>query len=201
MLLTPTSYFAPLAHWAEAIHLGQWQWEAEENYQKGGFRNRCQIAGPNRVELLSIPLVKGKHQSTPIREVAISYQTDWVRHHRLSIQTAYGRAPFYEFYAEEIFALLEKKPRLLWELNWSLQQQMMAFLQLSFPFTATEQFIPVYEEAVQDLRGRKAKSTFEIQAYPQLFQDRFGFQSEVSILDLLFCQGPAAGAYLRKYKV
>lgn len=201
MLLSSSAYFAPLTYWAEAIRQGSWQWEAQENYQKGGFRNRCHIAGPNRVELLTIPLVKGKHQSTPIQEVAISYQTDWVRHHRLSIQAAYGRAPFFEFYADELFAVLANRPTSLWQLNWSLQQLLIRNLQLDLPFSATEDFQASYATKVLDLRPRKSASTITLRPYPQLFQDRFGFQSDLSVLDLLFCQGPAAGVYLREYEL
>ncbi|MFT6000059.1 MAG: hypothetical protein ACI81P_002519, partial [Neolewinella sp.] len=74
-LLTSTAYFPP-AHWfVTAGQCGAWYTEAHENYQKGGWRNRCQIAGPNGVQLLSIPLEKGKHQKKPIQEVRISHRT------------------------------------------------------------------------------------------------------------------------------
>ncbi|MBK6995246.1 MAG: WbqC family protein [Lewinellaceae bacterium] len=94
MLLLETQYLPSIA-WCSAV----WQeklvaLDAAEHYQKGSLRNRCHIAGPNGPQRLSIPLIKGKHQQTPIRGVRISYEIPWQRQHWRTIKTVYGNAPF-----------------------------------------------------------------------------------------------------------
>ncbi|MEM6395153.1 MAG: WbqC family protein [Bacteroidota bacterium] len=200
MLVTPTAYFAPVSHFALAIQQGCWQWEAHENYQKGGLRNRCHISGPNQVELLSIPLVKGKHQSTPIQEVKISYVTDWVRLHKRSIAAAYGRSPYFDHYSQALFGILEKRPEKLWSLNNELHQEILKVFVISDLFTTTDKYNFRFLETVIDLRKKSKSVPIQLEHYPQVFEDRHGFLSDLSILDLLFCLGPGGGVYLRKYK-
>lgn len=175
-----------------------WQIEAHENFQKGGYRNRCKLATANGDKWLSIPLEKGKHQATPIQEVKISYVTDWSRQHEQTIKSAYGRAPYFEFYADQVFALLHSQPLLLWSLNKSLIELINTFIQLPVTPSDTEDFLPPSKlEGVLDIRNARAKLPLIAPPYPQLFADRYGFQPDLSILDLLFCLGPEAGSYLR----
>lgn len=185
-LLTPTAYFPP-AHWFRAgVSAGSWLIEAHENYQKGGWRNRCRIVGPNGVQTLTVPLVKGKNQRQPIREVRISYDDDWWRIHEQAIRTAYGRAPYFEFYAEEIFAAAQKQPATLWELNRDLLDTVLRLLQNPVSASVTEGF--VFPTTSGYLRpGQLDKSLPE---YPQVFTDRHGFTPGLSVLDGLFCLGP-----------
>lgn len=185
-LLTPTAYLPP-AHWvAAAVSTGAWWIEKHENYQKGGYRNRCRIVGPNGGQTLTVPLVKSKHQRRPVTEVRISYETDWWRVHEQAIRTAYGRAPYFEFYAEALFAAAGKRHQFLWQLNEDLSTTLLGLLQhpVSLSYTAT--FVPPYDQNFRypdDLPPT-------LPAYPQVFTDRHGFTPGLSILDALFCLGP-----------
>ena len=189
-LLTSTAYFPPLAWLRAALYAGSWQVEAHENYQKGGFRNRCRIVGPNGVQILSVPLQKGKHQRQPIREVRISYQDDWWRHHEQAIRSAYGRAPYFEFYADAVFAVARRRPATLWELNQQLLETALGLI--SFPVGPEP--TPAF---VAPQRGgflRPADFPDQLVApYPQVFTDRHGFTPGLSLLDGLFCLGPGVG--------
>jgi hypothetical protein len=185
-LLTSTAYFPP-AHWLVAgIRQGAWVLEGHENYQKGGWRNRCHIVGPNGQQTLSVPLEKGKHQRMPIQQVRISFRDDWARQHEQSIRTAYGRAPYFEYYAEDIFAILRQPPETLWALNQSLILTVTRLLQLPFVPTITNDFIPADDPAF--LRPNTLQETLPL--YPQVFTDRHGFTLGLSVLDALFCLGP-----------
>ncbi len=218
-LLTSTAFFPPISWCIQAVRCGQWRVEAQEHYQKGGFRNRCLIATANGPLYLSIPLEKGKHQSTPVRAVRMSQESNWRSAFQQSIQSAYGRSPFYEFYAPEIFALLasetllfsetllqrEPKPasslpdsQLLWDFNWQILQFLQQALQLPIDLSSTQTYQKESAEGVLDLRDKKATAPPPTLPYPQLFTDRFGFNPNVSILDLLFCMGPEANSYLRR---
>lgn len=188
-LLTSTSYFPP-AHWlGAAAGAGNWLLEANENYQKGGWRNRCRIAGPNGVQSLTVPLEKGKHQRKPIREVRISYRQDWWREHEQTIRTAYGRSPYFEFYAEDLFAVGRTRPETLWQLNQKLLNAILEFVQFPATPTLTEDFIPHSKPGFL-----RTDDLPHLSPYPQVFTDRFGYLPGLSVLDALFCLGPEFGS-------
>lgn len=194
VLLSPTGYFPPVAHWALALRTGTWWWEAHETYQKGGYRNRCRIAGANGPLTLSVPLVQGKHRGQAIREVAIDYRQDWPHQHWQSIQSAYGRAPFFDFYADALMAILDGRPPTLWALNVELFQAIRSALDLPIEWAATAEFDPAPADVI-DIREKTAARRppgFTPRPYPQLFREKHGFLGDLSILDLLFCAGPEA---------
>lgn len=183
---TAIAYFPP-AHWVQAAaSSGRWIIEAEENYQKGGWRNRCYIAGPNGRQRLSIPLEKGKHRQQPIREVTISYRYDWWREHEQALRTAYGRAPFFEHFAPAVFAVAQQRPRTLWELNWQLLETTLSLLQLPIALVAANGFCPPGQPPYQ----WPDSLPDTLAPYEQVFGDRHGFLPGLSILDVLFCAGP-----------
>lgn len=185
-LLTPTAYFPP-AHWLVAGMAQQnWLLEAHENYQKGGWRNRCHLAGPNGVQTLTVPLEKGKHQRMPIQQVRISFRDDWPRQHEQAIRTAYGRSPYFEFYADALFATLQQPPATLWDLNQAMLRTLIRLLQLPLIPGTTADFIPPDQPGF--LRPATLPQT--LPPYPQVFTDRHGFTPGLSVLDALFCLGP-----------
>jgi len=199
-------HYLPSLSWMALLRrVGELQLEQWENYQKGSYRNRCHIAGPNGLQRLSIPLEKGKHQKMPIREVRISYQENWVDQHIHSLQAGYGKAPFYDFYAEGIFRILQKKPVYLFDLNLELLYQLCQYLQWdATKIGFTQNYQLTYLEPVRDLRSRitpnPASSIINGQPsmpYPQVFQEKHGFLPDLSAIDLLFCLGPESSMVLK----
>ncbi len=167
-----------------------WQWEAHENYQKGGWRNRCRIATANGPLLLSVPLQGGKHSQTPVREVTISDTTDWARQHEQAIRSAYGRAPYFEFYADQLFAVTRSSPENLWAYNWRITTTILEMLQLPIDLEHTTEFCGGGAGKVPVATG--------VPPYPQPFSDRHGFIDDLSILDALFCLGPELSTLLHQ---
>ena len=181
-LATSTAFYPPLAWFLAAVRRGRWEWEAHENYQKGGWRNRCLIAGANGALRLTVPLEGGKHQQMPIREVRISYHSDWQRQHAQAIRSAYGRSPYFEYYGEGLLEVAARPATFLWDYNLSLTRKIIELLRL-----------PVALSASDDFRGGDAGAGVGVTGlptYPQLFQDRHGFLDGLSVLDGLFCLGP-----------
>ena len=181
-LTTTTAYFPPAAWFLEARKQGNWTWEAHENYQKGGWRNRCRIAAANGPQLLSIPLAGGKHARQPVREVRISYRTDWQRQHAQTIRSAYGRAPYFEYYGEEVLEALLTPGPLLYDYNLRLSRQLLRLLGWPLPIEGTQEFSGGDAGTTPPARG--------VEPYPQVFIERHGFLDGLSILDALFCLGP-----------
>jgi hypothetical protein len=199
--LLPTAYLPPIAYVGTFFLFGQVFIEQWEHYQKGGMRNRCFIASASGPLRLTIPLLKGKHQQLPVREVRIDYRESWAKNHWQTLRSAYGKAPFYEEYAALLHPVFERRPSFLFDLNQELLHLILGFLkspqlpELNAGYTATP-------AGMLDLRGAfrpdnaagRALPDFHAVPYPQVFEDRNGFLPGLSILDLLFCLGPAARA-------
>lgn len=182
LFTTTTAYFPPLAWFVTALKHEDWTLEAYENYQKGSWRNRCRILTANGPLLLSVPLVGGKHQQMPIREVAIDYTQDWQRQHAQTIRSAYGRAPYFEYYSEALLAAATKRPVTLYEYNALLIQQILNMINVKLALRDTMVF--------QGAAAGAKQVDNAISPYRQVFEDRFGFTEGLSVLDGLFCLGP-----------
>lgn len=177
-----------------------------ENYQKGSYRNRCHLAGANGLQILSVPLEKGKHQKLPIQEVRIAYTQPWHLQHWRSIQSAYANAPFFPYYSEPIQALFEERPEYLFALNQQLFELICGQLGLQVKISYSTEYQEEVEADTVDLRGvitpkdplTARDPAFAAETYPQVFTERHGFLANLSILDLLFCTGPQAVEILRK---
>jgi len=190
-------YFPSVAFFTQLVNKPSIIIEACENYSKGSYRNRCHIAGANGLQRLSVPLKKGKNSQQAIQEVKISYDTNWQHEHWLGIKSAYGKAPFFEFYADGIELFYKKKYETLFELNQTILEHLIQTLGLNIELQLSVEFHKIVDDSVKDLRNTiKPNSTdfpnFELVEYPQAFLEKHGFLSNLSILDLLFCTGPQA---------
>lgn len=178
--------------------------EACEHYQKGSYRNRAYVIGANGVQRLSMPLAKGKNQQMAIQAVALKDTRQWLRQHWQTIRSAYGSAPFFPYYGETLEQIFQEDHQQLWTLNLRLLQTIFRWLQWDKTIELTSKYETAVTGNVFDLRQTITPKTTPVQTsspgdyavYPQLFTERHGFVANLSVLDLLFCQGPAANAYL-----
>lgn len=185
-----TAYFPPTDWFSRLWHQSAIALEACENYQKGSVRNRCHIAAPNGVQLLSVPLVKGKHQRTPIREVRIAYDEPWQRQHWRSIRTAYGNAPFFEHYADGLAPFFERQYTFLFDLNFEVLQ----FLIKKTGWRGEVFFSEKYASTTPE--GLDSGQPTTTPPYPQVFAEKHGFLPRLSMLDLLLCCGKQSSEVL-----
>jgi hypothetical protein len=176
--------------------------EARENYQKGSYRNRMHIIGANGPEMLSIPLRSGKHQQKPIREVEIAYDEPWDVTHWRAIKTAYGSAPYYEHYADQLESLIMSKPGYLFDFNLQVLDWLLSAIGLkSYELTDRFEKVPVDKLDLRNTIRPKSPpddNNFRAVEYFQVFDDRHAFEPNLSILDLLFALGPATKTHLRQ---
>lgn len=193
-----TAYLPPLSYVRWWLSSEQLVLEAHENYQKGGYRNRTLILGANGPLRLTIPLVKGKNQAQPIREVRIDNNKAWQRQHWQSIRSAYGKAPYFEHYAD-LFEPHYRRPfDFLFDFNLALLQTLARVLRSPAPTPSDGYHCPGDQ---LDLRNRLRPNrplpdALAPRPYPQVFGDRFAFVPRLGVLDALFCGAPIEKAPL-----
>lgn len=187
-----TAYFPPIAFFVDFVRHQQVFIEAKENYQKRSWRNRCQISGPNGLILLSVPLIKGKNAQMQITEVEIAFQENWQNNHWHSIQTAYGKTPFFEHYAEEVKSLVCSKESRLFLYNLEI----IRFFHHEFQFNCSLELTSTYSQYRPNESLNHDLNHWP--TYPQPFIYKQSFHPNLSILDLLFCKGPEAVIYIEE---
>lgn len=167
--------------------------EQEENFVKSTFRNRCEIAGANGKQKLSIPILGGRDHHQLYKNVKIDNRVPWQKIHWQSIRSAYGSTPFFEFYAERFQPYYEKEFEFLFEFNHELLKTVLKILKTDKSFELTSVF-EKKPEGTLDLRGKKAVESSK--RYYQPFEERNGFQKNLSVIDVIFNLGPQAKEYL-----
>ena len=201
MLFYPT-YFSPIVHYIALVKADQVIFEVEDNYQKQTYRTRCYIYGANGKQLLNIPVLHN-NKSRKTRDILIDNNVQWQKQHLRSIQAAYRSSPYFEFYEEEFVALFNKAPQFLLDFNFSCQELILDFLPLEITYTKTTQYFNEYSE-IADLRSlatAKSQNKYKLNTYTQVFSDKHGFIENLSILDLLFMEGPNALNYLENQSI
>lgn len=191
--LSPIEYFSRLSE-----HKGKVIIDNAEHFQKQSYRNRASIHSPNgRLDLI-VPLIRGSKSHTKVKDVKISYDFHWQRLHWMSLQTSYRSSAYFEYYEDEIAVFYEKKWDFLFDYNEELMRLMLKFLKLTIKYSYTDDFEKTYPD-LSDYRDSihpKRSSAIKFKPYFQVFEERNGFLPNLSIVDLIFNQGPQSIKYL-----
>ena len=203
MLLLQPSYFAPIIQYVAIVQAEELKFEIEDNFQKQTYRNRCYIYGANGKQLLVAPIVHSKtHARKKTKDVKIENSFLWQKLHFKALQTAYRSSPYFEYYEDEIVTIFNKKHHFLLDLNFETYEIISDCLQLEIPIQKTTEY-QIDTDKVQDFRylsNAKSKKEYSFQKYTQVFDNKHGYISNLSILDLLFNEGTNAMQYLEKHK-
>ena len=188
--------------------------EACENYQKQSYRNRCRFYAADGVQALSFPIVheEGRHKH-PVNQVKVDYSTPWLQQHKRAIVSAYRTSAYFEYYQDELFAILDSMPERLIDLNTALLRFFIEKTGLCVDLRLTNEYssdssVSVADgeeivcedlrEAIHPKRPNAILHDLELEKpYFQVFAQKHGFQSDLSIMDLLFNEGPDSILYLK----
>ncbi len=181
-------YFAAIAGADEVLVF------PEDIYQRQSYLNRTQIRLVNKVQILSVP-VQGRRPKIPMEEILIDYSQKWELIHLRGIQSAYGKAPFFEYFFPYFERALLKRPEKLWDLNFELLTICLKLLQSNVKLVKSKSHIDFTQ--LEDIRAQIVpKMSFSVRNYytPVIYSQLFGldFEPNLSVVDLLFCEGPAA---------
>jgi hypothetical protein len=172
-----------------------------ERYRKMSFENRTIIPTANGLTTLSIPLAGGRETRQIFGEVRIDNTQNWQIRHWRTISSAYRRSPWFEFYEPELFALYQTRYEFLYQWNLDLIKWALRTLKTDTDprILSTKEADGYTWEVQNNLKPsnfQDLKFTQDLPVYAQVFQDRFGFQANVSIIDLLFNEGNKSRALL-----
>lgn len=203
-VLFESQYNPPIAFFAELVGQDALWLERHEHYHKQTYRNRCLILTAQGVQPLTVPVVAGNRREKVLTsELAIDYRQPWLHRHWRTLQTAYGSSPYFEYYADYLHDIYVQKPALLFDLNLALLRFYLRCLRLRIPVEFTTVYHPpAFSSAVRDRRDwltpKVAFSSEPDRTSVRPYAQSFGVQfvPGLSILDLLFMQGPAAGSFL-----
>lgn len=205
-ILLPTAYFPPIEYFVHIINAPAIFIEQEETYTRQTYRNRCYIYGSNGLLPLTVPVRKVNGNRTKTKDIEIVYQDmDWQKNHLRAIESAYNASPFLLFYKDNIMRFIETTYDTLLKMNTDILLTVFDILEIDIKpnFTGCFEKVP---ENMLDLRSevspkipkREKQLNLNFPHYTQVFETAHGFQSNLSILDLLFSLGPEATAYLKK---
>lgn len=207
-VLLSSAYLAPIQYFTKLVSYQQIYIEYCESYLKQSYRNRAVILAANGSLHLTLPIVDGPRAKGPIRDLKLSYDQLWQQIHWRGISSAYNNSPFFEYYADDLAPFfLGKKWKFLIDFNAEIQNAVFKAINLNPNLKNTKEYYPQgkVSETIDDFRysihpkqqRHEPDPHFFPIPYTQVFNEKWGFVSNLSILDLLFNEGPQTVNFLR----
>lgn len=207
-VLLSIAYMAPIQYFTKIVGYQQIYIEYCESYMKQSFRNRTVILAANGPLQLSIPVADGPRAKGPIRDLKLSFDQPWQMMHWRGISSAYNSSPFFEYYADDLAPFFhEKKWKYLFDFNIDIQNAILKAINLKVTIKPTEEYYlqGIVPGSIDDFRytihPKEQKQEPDLHFFPtpytQVFNEKWGFVPNLSILDLLFSEGPQTISHLR----
>jgi hypothetical protein len=196
LFLPPISYFALLLNAENAVV------DIYEHYQKQTCRNRCFIYAANGIMPMALPVHKIAHH-TPIKDIKIAYESNWQATMWRSIISAYGSSPFFSYYDYLIEPVFKQQTNSLSDYNTQLTTLILKLLKSSVELNFSKSYIDSNDNIdYRNYFGKHYRDNNSVFInYHQPFEEKYGFQHDLSIIDLLFNEGPNSLNYINQLKL
>lgn len=192
-LIIDSQYFGTIDYIKTLFRFSNIEIEQYENYRKMSFRNRCLVAGSNGLVNLSVPLVNGRDARQLMKDTRINYAGRWQLEQVRTLASCYARAPYFEYFWPDVRELVLARPEFLLDKNMAILEWLRKIFRLDIVVALTSIYRVEYDHGYTDLRNRTRPNNYLALdpgiRYTQVFQDRIGFQPNLSVLDYLFCAG------------
>ncbi len=216
-MLLSTAYFPPVVYFAkiaegftlspDEVKPSVIYIEACEHYRKQTYRNRFRFYAADGIQSLSFPVIGGESaQRQLITDVEVDWSTPWLVRTERAISSAYESSAYFDYYKDSLFSLLEERPRTLFEFNLSILRYFLDKTGIRADIRFTGEFTPegsgIYGEDLREVIHPKRVNTILedlslAKPYFQVFARKYGFAPNLSIMDLLFNEGPDSILYLK----
>ena len=188
--------------------------EACENYQKQSYRNRCRFYGADGIQTLSFPIIhEGGTHKQPISEIKVDYRKPWIQQHQKAIVSAYRTSAYFEYYQDELFEIMDSRPERLFDLNLAITRFFIEKTGIAVDLRKTDDFFRdgniicedgtsiLCDDLRESIHPKKSDTILKDlgleKPYFQVFAQKHGFISDLSVMDLLFNEGPDSILYLK----
>lgn len=185
----PTAYLPSIEYVSLFLKAEQAQIELFETYQKQSCRTRCQVMTANGVQTLTVPVIKTNGNHTLTKDIEISYKESWQQVHLRCLESAYRKSAFFDYYFPYFEKIYKHKFGTLIELNEACMNVILKLLKIKKELTYTTDFEKIVDENDYRISLSKGTNRIEMNPYYQVFADRHGFISNLSVVDLLFNEG------------
>ena len=190
-----TTYFGPVQWYQKLYRYDQVVIDGEERFQKQTYRNRCLIATTQGVQALTVPVVHDSKSS--ISDVLISDHGNWRHLHWQALQSAYGDSAFFEYYEDDLRPFFkENNWERLVDYNDAICRKVCELLDIQPSIVHQSSQDCSDFRLVINPKHPLEDSEFMPRKYYQVYQQKHGFLSNLSILDLLFNMGPESIFFL-----
>ncbi|WP_396603253.1 WbqC family protein [Algibacter sp. R77976] len=195
--------FPNLAHFVAMVKAGEVTFEMDDNFLKQTYRNRTYIYGANGKLGLNIPVIHSQKNRQKYRDVKIFNEDNWQSLHWKSLLSAYRTSPFFEYYEDELQHLFTEKVDFLLDFNLKCFEVICECLQLELNISKTETYQKAFNDKTdfRHLVNAKKEPIYTFENYTQVFNTKHGFIQNLSVLDLLFNEGPNALNYLESQTI
>ncbi len=188
--LPPVNFFTAIKRGGDVLI------EQYDNYCKQTYRNRCSIATAGGIQTLTIPVVKSDSPKQLMKDVRISDHGDWRRQHWNALESAYMNSPFFMYYQDDFRPFYERRIEFLIDFNTQLTELILKLAGMDKKIKLTESYSRP-STGINDLRQLiDPQQTSQNRPYWQVFKQKYGFQPNLSAVDLLFNMGPEFPLYL-----
>ena len=191
-ILIHPNYFPNIHQFTQIIKANNILFEVSDNYQKQTFRNRTYIYGANGKLGLFIPVIHTHKNRELFKDVKISYDSNWMDLHLKSLQSAYRSSPYFEYFEDDFIKLYSEKEKFLADFNIKCIRLISSLLDLDLDYKISGEYVEKTNDIIdlRDLSNARKEKKIDTPKYIQVFESKHGYINNLSILDLIFSEGP-----------
>ncbi|MDB3937917.1 WbqC family protein [Flavobacteriaceae bacterium] len=197
-ILIHPNYFPNIHQFTKIIKADNILFEVSDNYQKQTFRNRTYIYGANGKLGLFIPVIHTHKNRELFKDVKISYDSNWMDLHLKSLQSAYRSSPYFEYFEDDFIKLYSEREKFLADFNIKCIKLICNLLDLDLDFKISNEYVEKTNDIIdlRDLSNARKEKKIDTPKYIQVFESKHGYINNLSILDLIFSEGPNSASII-----